>query len=401
MSTNFPTSLDTYTNPTPTDYLNSPSHSGQHANVNDAIEAIEIKLGINNSADVSSVDYLLNQILESCKSLSNAFAANVRDYGAVGDGTTDDTAAMQAAIDTGRKVVMPAGTYKITTALHPASYDQVFEGEGIGRTVIVPTGAICGFVDSPSLTYSRVVMRDFSITGANNTSHGIYFNKCCYDSLFENMSIYCGGKAIYFTWASNSFSYTLRNIHANSYNDNGIDIGGGTSVLLDNCYVHQIGANSVGYRIWAGAVMLSCNGIDSNSKYGAMFGANVGEDGVDVYPTITMIGCNIEDFNTVGIYFKNVISWGQILGGSIVARATGTFDCYIYFEGASGVHDTELHNVYCVTKGATMNKKAEIFVASGNSPVLVFGDFQTQYDKNGTLTNLPRLYTDGVNAKLV
>jgi hypothetical protein len=41
MATNFPTSVDTFTNPVSNDSLNSPSHSTQHANANDAIEAIE------------------------------------------------------------------------------------------------------------------------------------------------------------------------------------------------------------------------------------------------------------------------------------------------------------------------------------------------------------------------
>lgn len=45
MSTNFPTAIDTFTNPTPTDYLNSPSHAGQHTNANDAIEALETYIG--------------------------------------------------------------------------------------------------------------------------------------------------------------------------------------------------------------------------------------------------------------------------------------------------------------------------------------------------------------------
>jgi len=59
MSTNFPTALDTLTNPTPTDYLNSPSHAGQHANANDAIEALEAKLGIDGSAVTTSHSFLL------------------------------------------------------------------------------------------------------------------------------------------------------------------------------------------------------------------------------------------------------------------------------------------------------------------------------------------------------
>jgi hypothetical protein len=41
MATNFPTSVDNFTNPTANDSLNLPSHSTQHANANDAIEAVE------------------------------------------------------------------------------------------------------------------------------------------------------------------------------------------------------------------------------------------------------------------------------------------------------------------------------------------------------------------------
>ena len=44
MATNFPTSVDALTNPTTSDSLNSPSHSSQHADANDAIEAIETYL---------------------------------------------------------------------------------------------------------------------------------------------------------------------------------------------------------------------------------------------------------------------------------------------------------------------------------------------------------------------
>lgn len=40
--------------------------------------------------------------------------ANVLDYGATGDGTTDDTAAIQLAIDSGKRVYFPAGTYILT-----------------------------------------------------------------------------------------------------------------------------------------------------------------------------------------------------------------------------------------------------------------------------------------------
>ena len=44
MATNFPTSVDTLVNPTPTDSLNAPAHSTQHTNANDAIEAMQAYL---------------------------------------------------------------------------------------------------------------------------------------------------------------------------------------------------------------------------------------------------------------------------------------------------------------------------------------------------------------------
>src|SRR5947209_2468976 len=54
---NFPTSLDVLANPLPTDPRTNPSHAQQHADANDAIEALEAKVGIDGSADASSLDY--------------------------------------------------------------------------------------------------------------------------------------------------------------------------------------------------------------------------------------------------------------------------------------------------------------------------------------------------------
>lgn len=62
MATNFPTSLDSLTNPQPTDTLSSPSHAGQHTDANDAIEALEAKVGVNSSAVTTSHDYKIAQL---------------------------------------------------------------------------------------------------------------------------------------------------------------------------------------------------------------------------------------------------------------------------------------------------------------------------------------------------
>ena len=59
MATSFPSGLDALTNPTSSDGLNSPDHAGQHANVNDAVEALEAKVGVNGSAVTTSLDYMV------------------------------------------------------------------------------------------------------------------------------------------------------------------------------------------------------------------------------------------------------------------------------------------------------------------------------------------------------
>lgn len=63
MATSFPTSLDSLTNPGSAEKLNSPSHSGQHSDENDAIEALETKVGIDSSGVATSFDYLLKNVL--------------------------------------------------------------------------------------------------------------------------------------------------------------------------------------------------------------------------------------------------------------------------------------------------------------------------------------------------
>jgi len=49
MSTSYPGSLDNFVNPSPSDSLNSGivPHAQQHANLNDAVEAIQTVIGVN------------------------------------------------------------------------------------------------------------------------------------------------------------------------------------------------------------------------------------------------------------------------------------------------------------------------------------------------------------------
>lgn len=63
MASNFPSSLDTFTNPSSTDALDSVSvpHATQHSDLNDAVEALQAKVGADGSAVTSSHDYLIDK----------------------------------------------------------------------------------------------------------------------------------------------------------------------------------------------------------------------------------------------------------------------------------------------------------------------------------------------------
>lgn len=60
MSTNFPTALDTLANPVAGDKL--AGHAAQHSNANDAIEALQARVGIVGSTDTESIEYRLNHL---------------------------------------------------------------------------------------------------------------------------------------------------------------------------------------------------------------------------------------------------------------------------------------------------------------------------------------------------
>jgi hypothetical protein len=89
--------------------------------------AIEIKVPVNvtdlvasNSTEVTYSQGGLNSVSRSVESRLRDLVS-VKDFGAVGDGVTDDTTAIQAAIDAAQDgfhlLYMPAGKYKITATL--------------------------------------------------------------------------------------------------------------------------------------------------------------------------------------------------------------------------------------------------------------------------------------------
>ena len=62
MPTSYPGAIDAFVNPTSADTLSNPPHDGQHANINDAVEAIETELGINPRGALATVRARLDRL---------------------------------------------------------------------------------------------------------------------------------------------------------------------------------------------------------------------------------------------------------------------------------------------------------------------------------------------------
>jgi hypothetical protein len=107
---------------------------------------------------------------------------NAASFGARGDGITDDTAALQAAIDAAiytekRALHIPGGRYRISAPLHVGygtSYTSLLIfGDGRryrGEEGFSGTAIIASHVDAPAIVFQGVrnsVLRDLSIVGQN------------------------------------------------------------------------------------------------------------------------------------------------------------------------------------------------------------------------------------------
>jgi len=96
-------------------------------------------------------------------------AVSVKDFGALGDGSTDDTDAIQAAIDASGGVYFPAGTYIVTEALRLKSFTFLC-GDGRNSAIEAETGTFDIIdIDGSSTAYRQhVIVRNLIIRGTSS-----------------------------------------------------------------------------------------------------------------------------------------------------------------------------------------------------------------------------------------
>lgn len=231
----FPTTVDSFTNPQSIDPLDNPPHAQQHADANDAIRAIET--------------YVLSL------SPSNQVFLNVQDFGATGDGVTDDTVAIQSTIDAssaGDCIVFPSGTYILTAPVIWKGGRRYVSLGGYASTsaVIKCSAAFVGeamFISSDYFTNTATIGEAAIFDGlyfngnrsaVAGTVHGI-INKN-WKSVFRELHMTgIAGSAIYLTSfnadnsqmgaGQNTIAIQVRGCYISSCNEYGIRIDDSTT----------------------------------------------------------------------------------------------------------------------------------------------------------------------------
>lgn len=227
---------------------------------------------------------------------------NVKDYGAVGDGTTDDTSAIQSAINAantagGGTVLFPAGTYLISSAL--TIYSKI-DFVGMGRlvsTIHQSSTTVDGLkgVDIDSFT-----MRNMGLQGpGSGTGHGIIITRSTRANSYriDVDTAYIrsfGGDGINI---SNAIVSTFSNVISETNGGYGFNLYGvsggaaGTSCLFSNCYAN--GNTNNGYHLdtMTYCAFVAC-AADSNPVGYEVVGANGESQG------ISFLGCGAESSPT-------------------------------------------------------------------------------------------------------
>ena len=294
---------------------------------------------------------------------------SVEDFGAVGDGITDDTAAIQSAINaaiTQNKILYWAGkTYRTTTPLTVNSIGVVWQGEGVENTKIIAT------TNFAQLLHLQSGSAEFSCSGITFETTGTttrcvtitrgqtpHFVQCGFRGSFAGSLVYSTGDILRFSgckWDMDSANTV--GLELDEYNQ--------------NCAVDsnsRFGGIGIGLRVSRSGTNPRVEGL----KLNGVFFINTGFYNVDLGNSFatTISGCVLDQANTSALRVSGgadcVLCDGSWLG--LQPAATGTT---ILFESSAGGNHIISNNLIFggntgIAFGATASQRVGRTLIDGN-----------------------------------
>ena len=332
-------------------------------------------------------------------------------YNATGNGTTDDTAAIQAAIDslgaTGGVVHIPAGTYKTTAAITIANAKTNIQGDGVEATVIAPaTAAQNAFVfqtASGPIASCSINDLDIAPTAAITDcirvidhfwfrARNVRFPDTA-GSFASGINLYKGATA-YLAILENVFSLSVGSGAGVRVGENGT--GDIQNVFLYNCHLNNgtagLRVKNVGGLVWIGGEALSCTRAATFEAGGTdrikgVFCSNIFFDNAD--QELIRITVDATTARVSGVGFSNCsMNFSQNGGGVLIAgqsSSTGRLErvrfdsCDILLNEQAGAYLTncrDIHFIGCNVQGnsvAGAGSFAGLFADTGVQGLQVTG----------------------------
>jgi hypothetical protein len=197
---------------------------------------------------------------------------SVKDFGAVGDGVADDTAAIQAAISgsSGRSIYFPKGTYCVTGISYTFLQNQHWFGDGPRSSILKYVGADGG--DLAFLSgYAYSSIRHIGFDGNNLARHGlkIYDDTgavagVSIDNVLEDIIVYNCTKTNGYALAFDALTaWQVSDIVVRDFATENCYNG----IFLDKPQTIRIAFENVTLRAMTGGVGVTLNGTQTNFFY--------------------------------------------------------------------------------------------------------------------------------------
>ena len=123
---------------------------------------------------------------------------SISDFGAVGDGVANDTAAIQAALNTGKAVLVPKGTFKVQSTLAFAADGQQLYGLG-NTSVLIDATSAANFIningrDGASVCNLKV---DATAGSGGGSAAGIAIGSSSRNTVIDKVYFHGGGQRVW------------------------------------------------------------------------------------------------------------------------------------------------------------------------------------------------------------